>query len=686
MIRIPNEQKQFKQSNSTDRFGNIYRTKNISFDKKGYITVSEPTRMVATSADLANLQTSTGVGVAGSVIARGEVWIFADKGIYKSDIASGVFPTFSQNNEPGAPVFGANSGAGALNWDGNLHIASGSAIRAWSGVSWATFNSFGADFLDSFTDRNLIAAADGDTVNVYDRAGNLIQTLTINDDLSITGIKWNNSRLYIATRTTLEGSQQCLLIEWDSLANTASNQHWIDAKVIMSITPYEQGVAFVTNEGMLGYCYGGVQELDHFPVYNSNNKWQVVENLVFKGTRVATNGMYTDNGKIYIGAFSAIDSSVEDNTEYFNPLFPSGVWCFDKEVGLHHKYSVGQSKCVISNAIATTDVDTSTDIITIAGVTVPETGTPCFYKSSAFFSGTVIGGLGNGIRYFTIKISDSTMKVATSRSNALAGTAIDLTGTGNADQRISFHPENDFGGVANQITSVAKLTDGNARYLGSWMLDKFGIGAAQQTGTQTSVTDATFSVTQKYLENRGWLITPKLESFMLEDNYATIALKWNKLKTEDQKIIIKYKTRDSDLDEFLTFNTPYFTLTANDTLTTTQDLSGVEVGDEIEFVRGAGAGYLAHVTSISEDAGTYTVEFDEEIRNFTANERGWAVFTKWKKLQVITKDDEDNDMGYRAIRLAEKSKWAMFKIELRGWDTSISDILIDNKPQKPVSI
>jgi hypothetical protein len=278
------------------------------------------------------------------------------------------------------------------------------------------------------------------------------------------------------------------------------------------------------------------------------------------------------------------------------------------------------------------------------------------------------------------------MKVATSRSNALAGTAIDLTGTGNADQRISFHPENDFGGVANQITSVAKLTDGNARYLGSWMLDKFGIGAAQQTGTQTSVTDATFSVTQKYLENRGWLITPKLESFMLEDNYATIALKWNKLKTEDQKIIIKYKTRDSDLDEFLTFNTPYFTLTANDTLTTTQDLSGVEVGDEIEFVRGAGAGYLAHVTSISEDAGTYTVEFDEEIRNFTANERGWAVFTKWKKLQVITKDDEDNDMGYRAIRLAEKSKWAMFKIELRGWDTSISDILIDNKPQKPVSI
>ena len=170
----------------------------------------------------------------------------------------------------------------------------------------------------------------------------------------------------------------------------------------------------------------------------------------------------------------------------------------------------------------------------------------------------------------------------------------------------------------------------------------------------------------------------------MEDNYATIAIKWNKLKTEDQKIIVKYKTRDSDLDEFLPNNNPSFTLTANDTLTTTQDLSGVEVGDEIEFVRGAGAGYLAHVTSISEDAGTYTVVFDEEIENWVANDRGLAVFSNWKKIQEITPADEDNADGVRVIRIGEVAKWGQFKIELRGQEVSIEDVYVNNQVNKPI--
>jgi hypothetical protein len=687
MIRIPNEQKQFRQSNSTDRFGNIYRTKNISFDKKGYITVSPVTRVVASSEDLADLQTNTAIGVMGGAIARNNLWIYADKNIYKSTIGAitPTFPTFTKDTETGTPVFGASAGVGAINWDGNLLTADGTSIDEWSGSAWSAFNGFGAYFIESFEDRNLLAVADDDEARVYDRAGNLIQTILVADDLRINAIKWNNSRLYIATNSNLEIGQKSLLIEWDSLANSASNQYWVNAQSIMSLTPFEQGVAFTTNDGFLGYCYGGVQELDHFPVYGTENAWQRSD-IGYQFNRVCSNGMNTDDGKLYITVNSQIDTGTEDNTEFINPLFPSGVWCFDREVGLHHKYSIGQSKCLITNDIATTDVNTTTDVITVAGATVPETGTPCFYRSNDVLGGTMIGGLKVGVRYFVIKVSDTEMKVATSRSNAIAGTAIDLTGTGNNDQKFTFHLENDFGGVANRATSISYISGSNTRWQGSWLLDKFGIGGLQQTGTGTSAVRATFSVNQKYLENRGWLITPKLESSMLEDNFATIALKWNKLKTEDQKIIIKYKTRDSDLDEFLTNDTPYFTLTANNTLTTTQDLSGVEVGDEIEFVRGAGAGYLAHITSISEDTGTYTVVFDEQIRNFTANERGQAVFTKWQKLQTITKDDEDNDIGYRAIRLAEKSKWAMFKIELRGWDTSISDILIDNKPQKPVSV
>lgn len=684
MIKIPDEQKQFKHSNSTDRFGNIYRTKNISFDKKGYITVSEPTKMIASSVELTDLQNATASCLTGSALAQNRIWIYADKSIYYTNVSGGLsttFPTFTKDTEAGTPIYTVD-GNGAVAWDGSLFTADGTDVDKWNGSAWSVFSTFNADFIDEFPDRNLIAVSDTGEVRVYDRSGNLIQSLDINDDLVINAIKWNNGRLYIATSTNSPGSSGTLLIEWDSLAPNASNSYWVNSIQVMSLTPYEQGVAFVTNEGMLGYCYGGITELDHFPVYNTNEKWRVeITEPIY--ARVTTNGMVTENGKIYIAVSSQLDSS--GDVKLFDPEFPSGVWCYDPAVGLHHKYSIGQSRCSLTNAIATTDVDTTTNVITVAGATVPETGTPCFYYPNYGLAGTAITGLSNGKRYFTIKVSDTTLKLATSRSNALAGTAIDITGTGNANQRISFHLENDFGGSFNRATSISEF---NLRIgsFGDSLLDKYGIGGHQQLGTGTSVQRATFSVTQKHLENRGWIITPKLESSGLEDNYAAIALKWNTLKTEDQKIIIKYKTRDSTLDEYLTSDTPYFTLTANNTLTTTQDLSDVEVGDEIEFVRGAGAGYLAHVTSISVDAGTYTVEFDEEIRNFVANERGLAVFTKWQKLQTITKDDEDNDIGYRAIRLAEKSKWAMFKIEVRGWDTSISDILIDNKPQKPVSV
>jgi hypothetical protein len=55
--------------------------------------------------------------------------------------------------------------------------------------------------------------------------------------------------------------------------------------------------------------------------------------------------------------------------------------------------------------IATSSVDTATDIITVAGVTVPATGTPVFYRkddTASEGSSGVIGGLTMGTRYITI--------------------------------------------------------------------------------------------------------------------------------------------------------------------------------------------------------------------------------------------------------------------------------------------
>jgi len=59
------------------------------------------------------------------------------------------------------------------------------------------------------------------------------------------------------------------------------------------------------------------------------------------------------------------------------------------------------------------------------------TGTKVTYSAA---SGTVLGGLTDATAYYTIVVDANTLKVASSLANAQAGTAIDLTGTGNSSQ------------------------------------------------------------------------------------------------------------------------------------------------------------------------------------------------------------------------------------------------------------
>jgi len=80
--------------------------------------------------------------------------------------------------------------------------------------------------------------------------------------------------------------------------------------------------------------------------------------------------------------------------------------------------------------IATTAVSTTADTITVTNHRML-TGTKVTYSAA---SGTVLGGLTDATAYYTIVVDANTLKVASSLANAQAGTAIDLTGTGNSSQ------------------------------------------------------------------------------------------------------------------------------------------------------------------------------------------------------------------------------------------------------------
>lgn len=85
-----------------------------------------------------------------------------------------------------------------------------------------------------------------------------------------------------------------------------------------------------------------------------------------------------------------------------------------------------------SQSFATTDVNTSTDVITLSDASDLTTGTPIIFNSN----GTVPAGLTADTTYYAINVSSTTIKVATSLLNAEIGNAVNITSTGSGNHRV----------------------------------------------------------------------------------------------------------------------------------------------------------------------------------------------------------------------------------------------------------
>ena len=679
MIQIPQSNK-FSQTNESDKTGNIYITKNMSFDDVGYVTLADRTVMLGDSSTLTDLVGSA-KGVSSFVEYDSRYWACGSKNLYQSDDAD--LSKWTIDTSTGTPTLNTDSRNDMLKWQGHLYVCNAANIYKFDGTdTWTVESTHNGELLCVFENLDYLASASDDEVALFDSAFNKIQTLELPNNFGVSSMAWNNNRLYVGTKNT-EGD--AILFEWDGLTDEANQGYKISGSAILSVTPYKSGVAIMTSRGELMFCQGGLQRLDVLPVFWEDEDWRsyTFDSLGLYAP-VAPRGMVADSENIYIGIEATTPNTRKDrNRIYRDNEFISGVWCYTPKVGLQQKYSLGSKSITRTNDITTGNVNTTTDVITVSA-TVPATGTPCFYNANFFGSTTPIAGLKTGLAYFTIYVSDTTLKLATTYANAIAGIAIDLTGTGNNAQYITFHPNADFGGIHHTPTCIIPLVD--STYFGKAYAWKFIIGGRTQIGTDTSNTRGSIHGIAKYQENRGYLITPKIPSAGIADKLNSVVLKWTKLENPEDKFIIKYRFQDKKKPRWISFSETAITWTSSTTFTSTSDLSDVVVGDEAEFISGAGAGYLAHVTVISEASGTYTVTIDEAIQNISNNDRAFVLFDNWTKSDVITVDSEDNDEGFRNIGIdSSASKWFQVKIELRGMSTRIEDLIINNNVFLPVS-
>lgn len=150
----------------------------------------------------------------------------------------------------------------------------------------------------------------------------------------------------------------------------------------------------------------------------------------------------------------------------------------------------------------------------------------------------------------------------------------------------------------------------------------------------TNAADTDFAIFTDDLHDtiikKGYFVTTWFFSAEVQDNWTRLWAVFRKLLSADDKIVFKYRITETD---------PLYAdilWTGTNTFTTLTDPSAYwtsGTGGEVEVVRGYSGGTCAHITSIVNNAGTFTVTIDESRAPAVVNGNSATVrFQHWVKL------------------------------------------------------
>lgn len=657
MTLIP-QNRQWNQNNQTDIGGAIVASRNIDLTTPGYLALEDRSVSIKTSEGDSNFGILTGMETFNSAnryyltTSQKPYTVVMDPITVTEDVSAG---------NPGGSLY-----SGSVVWQSRYYAAVNTAFYYHNGTSWSsvtlspTLTTSELHPVCIFENRQTLVIGNGNQVKQINTSHVDTINLSLPTEYKVSRIVYNNNRVGITTYSTRTDTDSFFFV-WDGASAEASG-YSIKSPQALGIVAYKSSFLVLNSRGQLLYFNGsGFDILDTFPIgivhedennnkMSSGNIHMVVRDNDFVDLTVQTSETLKDNPR----------------QEYYSPNSPAGIYTWSKETGLYHGRSISMS-VMFKRTIDTTAVDTSTDIITTTSV--PITGTPVYYFNT---NASIIGGLKHKTVYYVIKLSSTTLKLALTKTNALAGTAIDLTSTGFSLQLLVFYPEKDFGQsfIDGRMTPILRHPN-----LGSYSDTSGRVFFGNENGlTNTLSSYKTLCTSMGLIENRGWFITSKVLTENIKDMFNKLVIKFKPLKLDVDKIIVKYRVSDFESINQLSVYNLYCTWTAANTFTTTDNLSTILVGHEIEVVAGAGAGQIAHVSSISESSGTYTVVLDESLIEVSAADKCYISANNWLKLKTITTSTATNNDGYADVAIGKNSKWIQFKIEMRGVDIKIEDL------------
>ena len=684
MIKIPGQSRQHSTPNNSDLFGTINYTKNINLDEEGYVKLSSRTISILSERDDGDVGLPVAFGRSGSIDGTLTFYVQTADKAFTTDITE---TAITNTQDASSPQYTIDSHG---RWFHNLWVTTeDNDFFVGSGGSYTdkgNLTTLKSHPVEVFKNRNSICFGDGNTVVQYTESGGTFTastTLTLPAGFEVIKLAYSNNKMGVLTildpDTNSGTNEQALFFLWDGATTSAEQGLPIGSDKGVDIVSYKGSFAVLTRTGqLLFYTGGGFTPLANFPFYFKNLDWgtsygkdsfgdilQVEGDLIY----IHFNGGFTSSGNRY---------------ERHSQESPAGIWCYDPKIGLYHRYSPSVSQASMLT-VTSGNINTTTNVLTKSAGTIPPTGSPVKYLSSKTI-GQNIGGLATPTVYYIIKSSATEFKLATSKVNADAGSAVDITSTGAANNYFMALEELDYGQLHENRAGAVDFVGGKKQ-----QFDHLIVGAdLTDYDSSTGATSDTVCVTCPGFENRGYFVTVKMPSEGVTDKGQKVVVKYRPLRSGDA-VYVKVKDRTLSglpvsTHQGRSSSTNLCTWLAADTFSTTADLSDALTAYtaghqlECEVIAGAGSGVLAKVSTVTYDAGTYSVALAEDVVGAATSRYCDVIIDNWKELGSITSSDTE---GYKQFAVETSKPWVKFKVELRGVETTVEEVQFINSVHKP---
>lgn len=658
---------QWTQDNTSDKFGSLFYTENVNFDEAGYLKLSPRSIVIAQQSDNTNFGIPHAIGLWNT----GDYEVATTSNAnFDVDISAGTLSA-TENSGSNEPTMTTNSHA--VWWQGLWFASTATAILSRPATGGATENwtsritgltSGVRHYMSVFASRKQLAVTNGNVIKQYDTSYANTVDLTLPSDFEAIGLAFNNGQMGIVTRlgsTTQAQDAEARFYVWNGATTGYNGDAGVGSTACVAVCAYKSSFAVLTKNGRLLYWNGGaLTELANFPFFHKDNEWgDVIADLTFGDCMRADGNVIYLNVGFQLNSYGRKRETMVENC-------PSGVWCYDPNVGLYHRWSPSISKASVF-AVTDANFNTTTNILTVSSGTVPQTGSLARLTNS----NTGIDPLVEGQDYYVIKLSSTTFKLATTREKAFLSDAIDLISSGTGDAtRFWMYDIIDYGNTYHGQTGAVTKTNATSLFYQDIIF-----GGDYQTSALAN--NDSLCLVAPLLEARGFAVTPKYYPRNTKDNVVKAYIRFRPLGQND-KIVIKHRGIDVYGLPILPTNTGNCAIwTGTKEFYTTQDVSEAKTyldnnGElEIKFVAGVGAGQAVKITSITENDGTYAVVLDEEVIGAASTLKSEFVINNWKVIGTITSDH--NAQGFAEFSVGESCKWHQFKIELRGYNTTIED-------------